>query len=67
MLTSLVRVASVFPPPLVSRMKGMREDLRYWRDSEAPGIAVEERRRTPSMSKANAKFGILWLAGWDER
>lgn len=45
----------------------MREDLRYCRDSEAPGIAVEERRRTPSMSKAKAKFGILWFAGCEER
>lgn len=38
----------------------MRLRWRNWREAAAPGNGFEERRRTPSMSNANAKSD-----GWD--
>ena len=69
-LNSATRSVSCLPPPLVKRMKGIECLLRNRRVEEAPGRLLEERRRTPSISKAKAKSGgtgsvVLLSRGFD--
>jgi hypothetical protein len=52
LLSSATRVLSCFPPPLVSRMKGISLLCRYSSAVEAPGSGAEDRRSTPSMLRA---------------
>jgi hypothetical protein len=49
LLSSATRALSCFPPPFVSRMKGMLLLCRYARASDAPGMGAEDRRSTPSI------------------
>lgn len=63
-LISATRSVSCLPPPLVSRMKGMPCSFKMARESAAPGIGFEDRRRTPSMlnqcvSPERQNFGYL--------
>jgi hypothetical protein len=48
-VNSAIRSDSGFPPPFVSRMKGIFSDWRSWRAEAARGIASWARRRTPSI------------------
>lgn len=49
LLTSAAFSRSSSPPPLVRSVKGMLFSLRKVSVSAAPGIGLDDRRRTPSM------------------